>query len=237
LAIGFKFVDSVKGIVDACDAVKMIDDRSISLPIISGNVSLYNESAQGAIPPSPIISCLGSINDLSKVISYDFKKPHSVLLMIGERKDECGGSVYYQLHNELGSQLPKPDLASFANEIAAVHSAIQAGLVLSAHDVSEGGIAVALAEMSFKNEIGVHVFIPGDLPNDKKLFSESGGFILEVSPEKLNAIEQLFRTYSVSWQTIGETTARSVLLINSVINLSISTAKTAWENGLVERLI
>lgn len=232
-----EFVDSVKGIVDACNAVKMIDDRSISLPIISGNVSLYNESAQGAIPPSPIISCLGSITDLSKALRYDFKKPHSVLLMIGERKDECGGSVYYQLHNELGSQLPKPALASFANEIAAVHSAIQAGLVLSAHDISEGGIAVALAEMSFKNEIGAHVFIPGDLPNDKKLFSESGGFVLEVSPEKLNAIEQLFHTYSVSWQTIGETTTSPVLLINSVINLSISTAKTAWENGLVERLI
>ncbi|WP_454781663.1 phosphoribosylformylglycinamidine synthase subunit PurL [Legionella sp. WA2022007384] len=232
-----EFVDAVRGIVDACHAVKMFDDRNVTLPIISGNVSLYNESAQGAIPPSPIISCLGSINDYSKAISYDFKKPNSVLLMIGERKDECGGSVYYQLHQQLGSQLPKPNLSSFADEISAIHAAMQAGLVLSAHDISEGGIAVALAEMSFKNEIGVNAFIPGNLPNDKKLFSESGGFILEVSLEKLSALEDIFRKYSVSFQSIGETTATPTLVINSVINVSISAAKTAWENGLVERLI
>ncbi|VEB33768.1 phosphoribosylformylglycinamidine synthase II (FGAM synthase II) [Legionella cherrii] len=232
-----EFVDSVRGIVDACHAVKMFTDRSVSLPIISGNVSLYNESAQGAIPPSPIISCLGAMNDLSKTVTYDFKHPNSVLLMVGARKDECGGSVYYQLHNQLGSQLPKPDLAAFADEISAVHAAMQAGLVWSAHDISEGGIAVALAEMSFKNEIGVNVFISGDLPNDKKLFSESGGFILEVSPENISALEQIFQQYSVAFQTIGETTVTPTLIMNSVINLSISAAKTAWNNGLVERLI
>ena len=67
---------------------------------------------------------------------------------------------------------PNLILQAFANEIHAVHEAIQQGLVLSAHDISEGGIAVALAEMSFKNKIGVNVDIPGDLPTDKKLFSE-----------------------------------------------------------------
>ncbi|MBI2786736.1 MAG: phosphoribosylformylglycinamidine synthase subunit PurL [Legionella longbeachae] len=232
-----EFVDAVQGIVDACNSVKMFDNQEVSLPIISGNVSLYNESAQGAIPPSPIISCLGSINDFSQAITYDFKQPHSVLLMIGERKDECGGSVYYQLHDQLGSQLPKPNLASFSNEIAAVHAAMQAGLVLSAHDISEGGIAVALAEMSFKNQIGVNAIIPVDLPNDKKLFSESGGFVLEVSPDKLSTIERLFNNYSITMHSIGETTSTPVLVINSVINLSISAAKAAWKNGLIERLI
>lgn len=232
-----EFVDSVRGIVDACNAVKMYDDHTVSLPIISGNVSLYNESAQGAIPPSPIISCVGAINDYAKAITYDFKQANSVLIMVGARKDECGGSIYYQLHQHLGRQLPQPDLATFAKEIMAVHTAIQAGVVLSAHDISEGGIAVALAEMSFKNNIGVNVFIPGELSEDKKLFSESGGFILEVSPEKLNALAQIFISYSVPFQSIGETTANPTLEINSVINLSVSAAKSAWENGLVERLI
>ncbi len=232
-----EFVDSVRGIVDACNAVKMFTDRSVSLPIISGNVSLYNESSQGAIPPSPIISCLGAMDDLSKTVTYDLKQPNSVLVMVGARKDECGGSVFYQLHNQLGSQLPKPDLASFANEISTVHAAIQAGLVLAAHDISEGGIAVALAEMCFKNEIGVNVFIGGDLPNEKKLFSESGGFILEVSPQNVSKLEQIAKKYSVSLHSIGETTTTPSLIINSVINLSVSAAKTAWNNGLVERLI
>ncbi|KTD12009.1 phosphoribosylformylglycinamidine synthase II (FGAM synthase II) [Legionella gratiana] len=231
-----EFVASVQGITDACKAVKMIHNDSC-LPIISGNVSLYNESAQGAIPPSPIISCIGSMTDYSKAITYDFKHTNSVLLMVGERRDECGGSVYYQLHHQLGSQLPKPDLASFASEISALHTAMQEGLVLSAHDISEGGVAVALAEMSFKNQIGVDVFIPGDLPNDKKLFSESGGFILEISPEHLKKIETLFHNHSITFQAIGETTATPTLMINSVVNVSISAAKTAWENGLVERLI
>lgn len=231
-----EFVASVQGITDACKAVKMID-LDACLPIISGNVSLYNESAQGAIPPSPIISCVGALSDYSKAITYDLKQTHSVLLMVGERKDECGGSVYYQLHHQLGSQLPKPDLISFANEISAIHLAMQKGLILSAHDISEGGVAVALAEMSFKNEIGVDVFIPGELPHDKKLFSESGGFILEISPENQNEIEALFQNHSITFHAIGETTATPTLIMNSVVHVSISAAKTAWKNGLVERLI
>ncbi|MFW2570366.1 phosphoribosylformylglycinamidine synthase subunit PurL [Legionella sp. 29fVS95] len=232
-----EFVDSVRGIVAACKAVTMIEAPDVSLPIISGNVSLYNESAQGSIPPSPIISCIGSMPDFSKALTYALKRPGSVLLLLGERKDECGGSIYYQLHQQLGSQLPKPDLTSFANEITAVYSAIQRGLILSAHDISEGGIAVALAEMSFKNKIGVNVFIPGDLPTNKKLFSESGGFILEVSPENLSELEQLFGSYPISYTAIGETIAVPVLTFNSVINLPISIASNAWENGLRERLI
>lgn len=225
-----EFVDAVRGIVDAAKAV----DR---LPIISGNVSLYNESAEGAIPPSPIISCLGSMSDYSKTITYDLKEAGSTLLMIGERKDECGGSIYYQLHQVLGSQLPKPDLSHFAEEITAVHCAIAHNLVFSAHDISEGGIAVALAEMSFKNNIGLSVTIPGDLPTDKILFSESGGFILEVSPKNLAAVEHIFNEHKVAFRAIGETTTTPYLRLNSVIHLAISDAKKAWENGLAERLI
>jgi phosphoribosylformylglycinamidine synthase II len=232
-----EFVDAVQGIVDACAAVTLYEDQKSPLPVISGNVSFYNESAESSIPPSPIISCIGVMNDYSKAISYDFKQPNSVLLLIGERKDECGGSVYYQLNSELGSQVPKPNLDQFSNEISAVFSAIQSGLVLSAHDISEGGLAVALAEMSFKNNIGATVFIPGDLPEDKKLFSETGGFILEISPEKLSSLEQLLAKHSVSYTSVGETTLEPVLNIHSVINLPINVAYTAWKKGLSEKLI
>ena len=225
-----EFVDAVRGIVDAANAVK-------DLPIISGNVSLYNESKEGAIPPSPIISCLGSMADYTKAITYDLKEVGSVLLMVGERKDECGGSVYYQLHQVLGSQLPKPDLTHFALEIKAVHDAMQKGLVLSAHDISEGGIAVALAEMSFKNNKGVNVMIPSYLPTDKTLFSESGGFILEISPKHSESVQKLFNEAGLSFTAIGETTKAPFLKFNSVINLAISEAKNAWEKGLLERLI
>ncbi len=102
-----------------------------------------------------MISCLGVLPDVSKAITYDFKKTDSYLVLVGERKDDVVAAIYYQLHQELGSQLPKPDLAAFDREIAAVHAAIQHGFVRAAHDISEGGVAVALAEMSFKNQIGV----------------------------------------------------------------------------------
>lgn len=232
------FVAAVRGINDACAAVKIKHHPEASLPIIAGNVSFYNESGEkGAIPPSPMISCIGSISDVSKSLTYEFKQTASILVLVGERKDECGGSVYYQLHQLLGDQLPKPDLASFTQEIFAVLTAIEKGLILSAHDISEGGLGVALAEMSFKNNIGVRVDVPGDLAADKKLFSESGGFVLEIVREKLKEVRQIFLDHQVPITVIGETTTEPYLRMQGYIDLPIYRAKSAWENGLRERLL
>ncbi|BCZ97286.1 phosphoribosylformylglycinamidine synthase subunit PurL [Legionella pneumophila] len=232
-----EFVDSVRGISDACAAVHLKDYPQSTLPVIAGNVSLYNESVKGAIPPSPMISCLGTLPDIDFAITFDFKKSDSLLILIGERKDECGGSVYYQLHNQLGSNVPKPDLSLFNREIHAVSSAIQHGLVNAAHDVSEGGVAVALAEMSFKNSLGVAVQINGQLSADKLLFGETGGFILEIDKQHKAAFDKLVTQYQVPYMVIGHTTEQPVLQMNSVINLPVEEARQAWENGLRERLL
>ncbi|HGH4059755.1 TPA: phosphoribosylformylglycinamidine synthase subunit PurL [Legionella pneumophila] len=232
-----EFVDSVRGISDACAAVHLKDHPQSTLPVIAGNVSLYNESVKGAIPPSPMISCLGTLPDIDFAITFDFKKSDSLLILIGERKDECGGSVYYQLHNQLGSNVPKPDLSLFNREIHAVSSAIQHGLVNAAHDVSEGGVAVALAEMSFKNSLGVAVQINGELSADKLLFGETGGFILEIDKQHKAAFDKLVTQYQVPYMVIGHTTEQPVLQMNSVINLPVEEARQAWENGLRERLL
>ncbi|HAT1801609.1 TPA: phosphoribosylformylglycinamidine synthase subunit PurL [Legionella pneumophila] len=232
-----EFVDSVRGISDACAAVHLKDHPQSTLPVIAGNVSLYNESVKGVIPPSPMISCLGTLPDIDFAITFDFKKSDSLLILIGERKDECGGSVYYQLHNELGSNVPKPDLSLFNREIHAVSSAIQHGLVNAAHDVSEGGVAVALAEMSFKNSLGVAVQINGELSADKLLFGETGGFILEIDKQHKAAFDKLVTQYQVPYMVIGHTTEQPVLQMNSVINLPVEEARQAWENGLRERLL
>ncbi|HAT1940179.1 phosphoribosylformylglycinamidine synthase subunit PurL [Legionella pneumophila] len=232
-----EFVDSVRGISDACAAIHLKDHPQSTLPVIAGNVSLYNESVKGAIPPSPMISCLGTLPDIDFAITFDFKKSDSLLILIGERKDECGGSVYYQLHNQLGSNVPKPDLSLFNREIHAVSSAIQHGLVNAAHDVSEGGVAVALAEMSFKNSLGVAVQINGELSTDKLLFGETGGFILEIDKQHKAAFDKLITQYQVPYMVIGHTTEQPVLQMNSVINLPVEEARQAWENGLRERLL
>lgn len=232
-----EFVESVRGIADACRAVTLVDHPESTLPVIAGNVSLYNESATGAIPPSPMISCLGVLPDVSKAVTYDLKRTDTTLIMIGDRKDECGGSVYYQLHNELGANIPKPDLSEFGASVHAVSYVIQQGLVLSAHDISEGGIAAALAEMSFRNNIGFKVEIPGSLPLSKKLFGETGGFILEVKREKVNDVKTIFAEHKLTAVVIGETNKSSQIVINDVIDVAAADARAVWENGLRDKLL
>jgi phosphoribosylformylglycinamidine synthase II len=232
-----ELVQSIKGIADACFAIKLKEYPEASLPVVAGNVSLYNESAQGAIPPSPMIACLGVLPEVSRAMTYSLKRSDTLLVLVGARKDECGGSVYYQLHNELGSALPQPDLPAIAQEIHAVSEAISAGLILAAHDISDGGIAVALAEMSFKNQIGLHVHLPGELRKDKQLFSETGGFILEVLKDKWHDLNAIFAAHQVPIWRIGETCKEPRLRMQDVIDISIQEAESAWNSGLRERLI
>lgn len=232
-----EFIDSVQGIKDACAAIHIQGHLDASLPVIAGNVSLYNESAHAAIPPSPMIACVGVMPDVSKTVSYAFKRAETFIIMVGERKNEMGGSLYYQLHDQLGAFLPKPDLALFNREIQAVYAAIQKGYILSAHDISDGGAAVAVAEMTFKNQIGVRVEIPGGVEIEKRLFSESGGFILEVPRDKKQAIAELFSSFDISHYVVGETTANPFLNINGVVNISLQALKSAWQHGLRKKLI
>jgi phosphoribosylformylglycinamidine synthase II len=232
----WEFTEAVRGIKDACLAIGLKGMPDVSLPIIAGNVSLYNESKLGAIPPSPMISCLGSLPDVSKVITKSLQTQHSLLLLVGERHDECGGSVFYDIHHELGANVPKPDLGKIGAEIQAVVEVIQLGYVLSAHDISEGGLAVALAEMSFKNNIGVNVDIPGNVTSVKKLFGETGGFVLEIAKNNLESLKKIFTRYQIPLFILGNTLNKPRLQIHGCIDVSIADAKSAWENGLREKL-
>ncbi len=231
------FVAATQGIRDACAAITLKDYPNTTLPVIAGNVSLYNESPQGAIPPSPMISCLGVLPTVAKVVTYDLKRAETMLVLIGERRDECGGSTYYALQGELGANVPKPDLKTLARDLHTVHAAIQQGLVLSAHDISDGGLAVALAEMSFKRQIGMTIDVPGELAVEKKLFGETGGFILEVARDKLKTLRNFFAEAGVSCEVLGQTMATPDLKMNAVIDLPISQAFAAFNNGLRARLL
>jgi len=231
----WEFVESVRGVADACRSITLKDNPDHATPIIAGNVSFYNESKNGAIPPSPIVSCLGKLKDVNKTVPAHFQKDDSVLMMIGERKNELGGSVYYSLYNELGANIPKPDLEEVKNQIFALTDCIDDGLVLSCHDISDGGIASALAELTFGNGTGCNVNTDGDLPNDQLLFSETGGFIVEVSSENVKAIITKFLEYGLDIFEIGKTGGASIQM-NNVINISVNETKEAWINGLREKL-
>tara|TARA_B100000678_G_C17879746_1_gene370831 strand:- start:110 stop:580 length:471 start_codon:yes stop_codon:yes gene_type:complete len=156
--------------------------------------------------------------------------------MIGQRKDELGGSVYYSLYNELGSNLPKPDLKEVKNQIFALNNCIEKRLVLSCHDIADGGIASAVAEMTFGKNIGCNVEIISDLRTDTILFSETGGFILELSMNNMEEARAMFSDYEVELIQIGSTNDSEIMIINNVVKLKVKDVKEAWSNGLREKL-
>ena len=231
----WEFVESVRGVADACHAITLKDNPNHATPIIAGNVSFYNESKSGAIPPSPILSCLGRFKDVNKAVPGHFQKLDSVVLMIGERKNELGGSVYYSLYDEMGANVPKPNLEEVKNQIFALTDCIDGGLVLSCHDIADGGVASTLAEMTFGNDIGCDINIDSNLLNEKLLWSETGGFILEISLENVDGIKIIFSHVELDVYEIGKTIG-NLIQINNVVGLTVNKAKEAWTNGLREKL-
>ena len=231
----WEFVESVRGVADACNAITLKDNPNHATPIIAGNVSFYNESKGGAIPPSPILSCLGRLKDVNKAVPAYFQKLDSVVLMIGERKNELGGSVYYSLYDEMGANVPKPNLEEVKNQIFALTDCIDGGLVLSCHDIADGGVASTLAEMTFGNDIGCDINIDSNLLNEKLLWSETGGFILEISLENVDGIKTIFSHVELDVYEIGKTIG-NLIQINNVVGLTVNKAKEAWTNGLREKL-
>ncbi|PIR74145.1 MAG: phosphoribosylformylglycinamidine synthase subunit PurL [Candidatus Magasanikbacteria bacterium CG10_big_fil_rev_8_21_14_0_10_47_10] len=233
----WEFVEAVRGISDAQRGIHIKDYLTAPIPIISGNVSLYNESGQGAIAPSPVIACLGRLRDVSRAITMAFKQQDSAILLVGERKDECGGSVYYDIIGELGANVPKPVLRDVEAQIFALTDAIYHGYVLAAHDISDGGVAACIAEMCFDNMIGVNATIPGSLDPEKLLFGESGGFVIQVKKERVTRVEEIFQNRGAQVVVIGETTESERIELNGCIDVLLTDARYAWDNGLRKKLL
>lgn len=229
------FVEGVRGINDACKTITLKHSPENPTPIIAGNVSFYNESNNNSIPPSPIVSCLGRIKDVKKTVTMTFKKEDSSIIMIGERKNELGGSIFYSLYNELGKNLPKPNLLEVKNQIYSLTDCIDKNLILSCHDISEGGVAATLAEMTFENSIGLNVHLSSDLSDYEMLFSETGGFILEAKSNRVDLIKSIFKKNDIKAYVIGKTGGDRIQ-INDVIDVLVNKAKKYWENGLREKL-
>lgn len=233
----WEFVEATRGLADACRGIHLKEHPDSPVPIVAGNVSFYNESSARAIPPSPMVSCLGRIEDADRAATMHFKKSDSRLFLLGERRDELGGSIYYAVAGEnMGANVPHPDLAVAQNEIFALTDAIADGRVLSCHDISEGGVAVALAEMSFANEIGCEVMIPGNLRADKLLFGETGGFVLEIAEDTIIAARNIFEKHSVKLIEIGQTTREPYLRMNDIVDVGVPQARRVWSDGLRSKL-
>ncbi|MHC1692777.1 MAG: phosphoribosylformylglycinamidine synthase subunit PurL [Sphaerochaetaceae bacterium] len=223
-----QFADGCQGIAESA--------AFLEVPVIAGNVSLYNESEQGAIPPSPMIAVLGRLEDAHDALSVAFKQAGSDLLMLGERKDECGGSVYYARFGALGNTLPRPDLGQLKETAALLAYCAAEHLILACHDISEGGIAVALAEMSIPSGIGCTVQIPTDLPLERLLYSESWGFVLETKCLDTPRILQLSTQRHIACTRIGTTTESGMIHINGTVGITVAQAAAHWHTGLARRI-
>ena len=244
-----QFADGCRGVAEASAA--------LGVPVIAGNVSLYNESGSGAIPPSPMIAVLGKLKDYKAALTPGFKAPHEDLLLIGERKDECGGSIYYDLFQEKGTHVPAPELNQLKAAAEVIAQLAEEHRIEACHDISEGGAAAALAEMAIYSQvsasdqtgnpvhplqctgtIGCSVELPGEpgLRIDKTLFSESFGFLIACKSEHTTAIKKAFSEQGVAVYSIGTTTETPVIAINSVISVTVEEARKAFLQGLREKL-
>lgn len=227
-----EIIDAIRGLKDACNDVALQEYQEAPTPIISGNVSLYNESKNQQVPASPIVSCIGAIQDASCVITPAFKAAGSKIIMLGQRLDECGGSAYYQLFNELGKNIPEPKGKNVARELYAISDLANAKLLNACQVIHNGGIAVALAKMSFTNDIGFEVAIPGEISLAKRLFCETGGFVLEVATDKWAEVTAVLKKYQIDFAEIGMTISANTLVFNQEVTLDLATAKATWQKGL-----
>ena len=215
-------------------------------PFISGKDSLYNEYTQGrksiAIPGTILISAIGIIPDVRRCVTMDFKRAGNLIYVVGVTRDELGGSIYYDTQGALGSSVPQVDMKAGLRTFQALTKAARKGLIAAMHDCSEGGIAVALAEMAFSGDLGVSVTLK-DAPyrgparrDDYLLFSESNSrFIVEVAPQQQRRFETAMN--GTVWGRIGRVEASPEFVIYGLddqvrVNAYVRDLKEAWQRPL-----
>jgi phosphoribosylformylglycinamidine synthase len=202
---------------------------ALDTPVISGNVSLYNETNGSAILPTPMIGMVGLIEDVKNITTQEFKKAGDLIVLVGQTFDDFSGSeLQKMLTGEISGRIDF-DLETEKSNQDFVLKAITDGLVSSAHDLAEGGLAIALAESAFANGLGVDVKV--DLTN-AQLFSETQGrFVLSISPENQVAFEKLLTERSVSGEIIGKVTDSGILEMNE-LSISTDEAVSIYEGAL-----
>ena len=154
----------------------------VDVPYVSGNVSLYNETAEGAIPPTPVLMGIGIVEDIRKCVTSDLKNKGDIWI-VGKSREQMGASLYYRTQGINCSNVPTTDFDSFIPRMEQLIEAIESGEVSACHDVSTGGIALAVIEMCMGG-VGAKINLSGDMRDDLELFSESNGrWIVQVKPE------------------------------------------------------
>jgi phosphoribosylformylglycinamidine synthase len=229
----WQFRESVRGLRDACNV--------FGLPVVSGNVSFYNETEGRPIPPTPTVVVVGRIDDVAHHVTPWFKGEGDVIVLLGQTREELGGSEYLaSVHGVVLGTPPWIDLAVEKNLQETVRTAIREGLLRSAHDVSEGGLAVALAECSMVApeacRWGVEVEMEGSIRPDTWLFGESQSrVVVSLRRRHLSRLRDLAERAEVPLSVLGEVRGRR-LRIGSLVDLAVADVRAAWAGALERRM-
>jgi phosphoribosylformylglycinamidine synthase II len=228
-------------LVKACEACYDIA-TAFKTPFISGKDSLYNESPLGPVTPTLLITAVGIVPDIRSAVSMDTKAPGNLLYVIGDTYNELGGSEYYKLKGYLGNSVPKLHAVKARKTYYAFTKAIGEGVIKAAHDLSEGGLAVAAAEMALASNFGMDLDLK-KLPvkaverNDFALFSESNSrFLVEIAQKDKETFETIMKGKIIA--EMGKVTKNPSLTIkglkesNPVVDAPVADLRESWKRTL-----
>jgi phosphoribosylformylglycinamidine synthase II len=194
----WQFREAIRGIGEVA--------RELNLPIPSGNVSFYNESPKGPVLPTPTILGCGIVRDMRKCVTSDLKKEGNPLLLVGETGTEMGASAYYRVAKCYSSRIPDVNVPALKAGMDIVVGGIERGVIVACHDLSDGGLAVASAEMCIGGDIGASINLDrlGNLRSDVKLFSEGNArWLIEVRKGKEGQLPKDRKTKVIKLGTVG----------------------------------
>jgi phosphoribosylformylglycinamidine synthase len=225
----WQFAQSVRGIADAC--------RTFETPVTGGNVSFYNESGSSAIWPTPVIGMLGLIEDHRLAVRGAFTGNGSWIYLLGETFAELGGSEFAEV--VLGSVAGRPPALDLERERRLHRLLIRVArtdLLGSAHDCSEGGISITLAESAIAGGVGFAVTLPGDQPGHVGLFSESASrVVVSVAPERATELEDAAAEAGVSFTRLGETGGPGVVF-DGLFETTVAEIAALYEEAIPKLL-
>lgn len=203
----WQFVRSVEGIADAC--------KSFNIPVVSGNVSFYNESADGPIYPTPSIGMIGVIEDVEKTCTSSFKNAGDLIVLIGDNTDEVGASLYLkEIYGIEAGVVPELNLEKEKKVQNVCLKAVQSGLLNSAHDCSDGGLALCLYEKCVLGSLGAKIELPK--VNSGILFGEAPSrIIVSLNENKLNGLWSLAAEEDINLHVLGRVTSDDKFIIKS----------------------
>ena len=214
--------------------------QALGLPIPSGNVSFYNESAMGSVPPTPVVLGVGIAEDLRACVTSDFKRVGNRVVLVGRTLEELGGSEYLRLRRVDAGTVPTVDLRALETSMDALLAAIRAGTVAACHDLSHGGLAVAAGEMCLGGDLGADLSTAGMEPArwDVQLFSESNGrWLVEIARGKEDAFRRHLRAVPVV--ALGRTGGRALRLRTPgrSLALPLTTMRKAWTETIPRQVV